>query len=443
MLIHRQVDLRDLRNRALSIMNGVDITTMVLSEPTILIANELTQTDLINIDKNVVGLVSVHGGTMSHVAILAKVKGIPLLVGVNNNILSVADNTIAILDCNNGFLDLKPTDSAIQIAKNIITQEDHQQKINRVNSSVPSVTLDGKEVKCLANITNTKEVHSIVENGGDGIGLFRTEFIFYDRPNPPTVSEQRQIYSDIAKALNDMPFTIRTLDAGGEKKISYISLPYEANPLLGMRGIKLCLEKKQILIDQLTAILMVDKPNIKIMLPMVSIIEEHRLVLDIINKLKDKLKIKNNIELGIMVEVPSVALLSDIFAKEVDFFSIGTNDLAQYTLAMDREHVKLANKIDHLHPAVIRNIDLVTRGAAKYNRPVSVCGLIASEKIALPVLIGLGVHQLSMNINVIAENKAFIRKLKYTDCQQTANDCLNFATAKEVREYLGNKYQNC
>ena len=196
------------------------------------------------------------------------------------------------------------------------------------------------------------------------------------------------------------------------------------------------------MLDQLTAILQVEEANLKVMLPMITSLEEYRLVLSILNDLKQKLQIKREIELGIMVEVPSAALLSDVFAKEVAFFSIGTNDLTQYTLAIDREHAKLATQVDHLHPAVIRNIELVACGAAKYDKPVSICGLMASEKLAIPVLIGLGIKQLSMNINVIAENKAFIRKLSFVDCQESAAHCLTLATTAEVREYLINKYKD-
>lgn len=442
LLMERQTDLRDLRNRVLSAMDGVTAKPIVLTEPTVLLADELTPTDLVKLDKKIVGLVSVTGGTTSHVAILARVKGLPLLVGVNSEILSVQDNIDVVLDSKNGFLDLAPTNEEIHAINEKITKLFHQREVDKSHAHEAAVTVDNHEIKCMANITSVKESKSIHENGGVGVGLFRTEFLFFDRENAPTVNEQQQIYSDIAKTLGGLPFTIRTLDAGGEKKVDYIKLPFEENPGLGIRGIRLCLEQRELLIDQLTAILKVEQTNLKVMLPMISTIEEYRLVLDILNDLKQQLQIKTDIELGIMVEVPSVALLSDIFAKEVAFFSIGTNDLTQYTLAIDREHPKLASQIDHLHPAVIRNIELVTCGARKYNRLVSICGLMASEKLAIPVLIGLGVQQLSMNINVIAENKAFIRKLSHVDCQQTAADCLTFATTLEVREYLTNKYKD-
>jgi phosphoenolpyruvate-protein phosphotransferase len=441
LLVERQTDLKDLRNRVLNAMSGVTAKPIILSEPTILVADELTPTDLVKIDKNVVGLVSVTGGATSHVAILARVKGIPLLVGVNSQILSVDDNIHVILDTKNGFLDLAPSMTDINAIKQQIAKLFHQREVDIANANERSITNDGHEIRCMANITSVKEASAIKKNGGAGVGLFRTEFLFFDREHAPTVSEQQKIYNEIADTLDGLPFTIRTLDAGGEKKVDYIKLPFEVNPGLGIRGIRLCLEQRELLLDQLTAIFKVEHSNIKVMLPMIASIEEYRQVLDIFNELKQKHGVKHKIELGIMVEVPSAALLSDIFAKEVAFFSIGTNDLTQYTLAIDREHPKLASAIDHLHPAVVRNIELVTRGAKKYDKPVSVCGLMASEKLAIPVLIGLGIRQLSMNINVIAENKAFIRKLNLADCESAAAYVMTLATTAEVREYLTSKYK--
>lgn len=442
LLIERQTDLKDLRNRVISAMSGVEAKALELTEPTILLADELTPTDMVNIDKNIVGMISVTGGATSHVAILARVKGIPLLVGVNSQILTIEDNIEVILDSTNGFVDLKPKQDDLLVIKERIASIERQKEIDLANASQESITIDGKLINCMANITSVKESKQVKANGGVGVGLFRTEFIFFDRDSAPTVEEQHIIYKDISDNLAGLPFTIRTLDAGGEKQVDYIKLPHEVNPVLGVRGIRLCLEQKELLINQLTAILKVDHPNIKVMLPMITSIEEYRTVKQIFEDLKKQYNVKHDIELGIMVEVPSVALLSEIFAREVAFFSIGTNDLTQYTLAIDREHPKLANQIDHLHPAVIRNIDLVSRGAKTNNKLVSICGLMASEKLAIPVLIGLGIDVLSMNSNQIAENKALIRKLSYQDCVETAKHCLSLGTVYEVRSYLSDKYKD-
>ncbi len=441
LLIERQNDLKDIRCKVLSAMLGIEVKALSFTKPTILLADELTPTDMINIDKNIVGMISVTGGATSHVAILAKVKGIPLLVGLNSQILNINDGMEVILDVSNGFVDLQPSQKDLQIIEERINKIKSQKEIDLVNAKEESITLDGKFIDCMANITSVNESMKVHTNGGTGVGLFRTEFIFFDRNDAPSIEEQHIIYRDILTNLKGLPFTIRTLDAGGEKQLSYIKLPHEVNPVLGVRGIRLCLERTDLLINQLTAILKLDQPNIKVMLPMITSIDEYRVVKQIFNNIKNQYNVKNNIELGIMVEVPSVALLSEVFASEVDFFSIGTNDLTQYTLAMDREHSKLASQIDHLHPAVIKNIDLVARGAKVHDKPVSVCGLMASDKLAIPVLIGLGIEILSMNINQIAENKAFIRKLNYQDCINTAKYCLTLGTTEEVRSYLNNKYK--
>lgn len=251
LLIERQTDLKDLRNRVLSAMSGVSAQAMRLTQPTILLADELTPTDMVNIDKHVVGMVSVTGGATSHVAILARVKGIPLLVGVNSQILSENDNIEVILDSTNGFLDLKPSNEDLNIVKQRIAQIYHQQELDKANAHQESITTDSKVIKCMANITSVKESTKITANGAAGVGLFRTEFLFFDRESAPTVEEQFKTYTDISNNLEGKPFTIRTLDAGGEKKVDYIKLPHEVNPVLGIRGIRLCLEQRELLLDQL------------------------------------------------------------------------------------------------------------------------------------------------------------------------------------------------
>lgn len=438
LLIERQTDLKDLRNRILAVIDGVEAKAIKLIEPSILLADELTPTDLVNIDANIVGLVSVTGGASSHVAILARVRGLPLLVGVNASILDEANDITAILDASSGYIDLTPESVHIEELQQKMVLARQQHEIHLANAKKDAITVDGHKIKCLANITGVEESSRLRQNGADGVGLFRTEFIYFNRDDAPSVDEQHQVYSAISCNLLGQTFTIRTLDAGGDKPVNYLKFPHEQNPALGIRGIRLCLEHESLLIDQLTAILKVLDSNIKIMLPMISDLSEYRRVKEIIESLKQKLNITHKIELGIMVEVPSVALLSEVFASDADFFSIGTNDLTQYTMAIDREHSKLAAGADHLHPAVLKSIELTVKGALRYNRPVSVCGLMASEKLGIAVLVGLGITELSMNMNVIAENKEFIRMLDFTKCKSMADHCLTLGTAAEVRAYLRN-----
>ncbi|MCE2705591.1 MAG: phosphoenolpyruvate--protein phosphotransferase [Proteobacteria bacterium] len=443
LLIERQTDLRDVGNRILTAINGKEIQSLELNSPSIIIANELTPTDMLSLNEHVVGLVSVRGGTTSHVAILAKMRGIPLLIGVDESLLTENTLTDVILDTKKGYLNLSPTIKEVNTITDIMLTEKLKHEADKNNALNKAITTDGVVINCLGNIGSVEDAVTLKDNGAEGVGLFRTEFIFLDKSKEPTIAQQNIVYQEILNYIEPQnPFILRTLDAGGEKQIAYLNMPHEINPVLGMRGLRLCLEHREIFINQLTAILNLDKPNIKIMLPMVTTIEEYRTAKGIVDDLIKKLNIKSTIELGIMVEVPSVALLSDVFAAEVAFFSIGTNDLSQYTLAIDREHSRLASHIDHLHPAVLRNIDLVVKGAAIHNRPVSVCGLMASESLALPVLIGLGINTLSMNINSIPENKALIRKLSYANCKEIAQKCLGMATSLEVRKLLLSLYRS-
>ncbi len=421
-------------------MNIASAETLSHDVPTILLADDLTTTDLVRIDKNIVGLISVNGGTTSHTAIIARAKGIPLLVGVHESILDVKDNIQVVLNCKDGYVNLTPTESDINKINSYLSELVHKHEVDLQNKEVKSQTQDGHQVDCYINISDIADSEELFSSGSVGIGLFRTEFIFLNRKSAPTIDEQYKIYADIAANIGEATFIIRTLDAGGDKYIDYLNLPHEDNPVLGVRGIRLSLERKDLLIDQLTAIAMVNKSNIKVMLPMISSIEEYRIVRQIFNEIQEQTGMTANIELGIMVETPSAALISDTLAKEVDFFSIGTNDLSQYILAIDRDNSRLATRIDHLHPAVIRSINMIIKGAKSMNKPVSVCGLMASDKLAIPLLIGLGIDQLSMSANLVAQNKAFIRELNYAKCVDAALHCLELSSTLEVRQYLKDKF---
>lgn len=441
LLIERQSDLIDVKDRILTKLCGEENrVTQSYTEDVILVAEDYTPSQIIAMTDRIKGLVSVRGGVTSHVSILARTRGIPLLVGVAKDVLQEVSREVILDTANTAMLNSKPSLDELSSARVEVTHREEALQVAKESSAKPATTLDNVQINCLANIGNIEEAKIAVANGGEGVGLFRTEFMFLETKSAPDEEFQLAEYSAINKVLGSKSFVIRTLDAGGDKKIPYITQTHEENPMLGVRGVRLCLANRELFKTQLRAILRTNADNIKIMIPMISRLTEYRAVKQIVEELKSELNTAAVIQLGIMVEVPSVAFMSESFAKEVDFMSIGTNDLTQYVMAIDREHTELAKEIDHLHPAVISAIAATAKGASKYNTSLSVCGLMASEKLAIPVLIGLGIKNLSMTVSTIPENKAFIRTLDYDKCKEIAEHCLGLSTAIEVREYLKNQF---
>lgn len=441
LLIERQSDFIDVRDRVLTEICGAENkVTQTYTEDVILVAEDFTPSQVIAMSDQVKGLVSVRGGVTSHVSILARTRGVPLLVGVAKEVLQEANKVVILDTANSAVLNTQASNDELTTAKAEVAKRAEVLRIAKEASSLPATTTDGYQVNCLGNIGNIKEAEIATANGAEGVGLFRTEFMFLETKEAPSEEAQYKEYTAINKALNQKPFVIRTLDAGGDKKIPYITQMHEDNPMLGVRGVRLCLANRELFKTQLRAILRTESENIKVMIPMISKLSEYRAVKQMFEEIKTELNIKANVQLGIMVEVPSVAFMSEAFAKEVDFMSIGTNDLTQYVMAVDREHTELAKEVDHLHPAVITAIAATARGANKHSTYLSVCGLMASEKLAIPVLIGLGIKYLSMTVSAIPENKAFIRTLSYAKCKEVADHCLSLTTAIEVREYLKNQF---
>jgi len=441
LLIERQSDFIDVRDRVLTAICGSDNkVTQSYNEDVILVADDFTPSQVIAMSEQVKGLVSVRGGVTSHVSILARTRGIPLLIGVAKEILQESSKLVILETVNTATLHTLPSSDELTQAKAEVSKREEVLRVAKESSSLPATTTDGYQVNCLANIGNVKEAEIAAKNGAEGVGLFRTEFMFLESKEAPTEEAQYEEYMAIDKALGHKPFVIRTLDAGGDKKIAYLTQMHEDNPMLGVRGVRLCLANRELFKTQLRAILRTEAENVKVMIPMISKLSEYRAVKQMFEEIKTELNIKANVQLGIMVEVPSVAFMSEAFAKEVDFMSIGTNDLTQYVMAVDREHTELAKDVDHLHPAVITAIAATARGANKHSTYLSVCGLMASEKLAIPVLIGLGIKYLSMTVSAIPENKAFIRTLNYAKCKEVADHCLSLTTAIEVREYLKSQF---
>jgi multiphosphoryl transfer protein len=440
MLAQRATDLRDIGRRVLRLLVGVDTKAVAYPPNTILLAADLTPSDMANLDRaHVIGFCTMAGGATSHVAILARSMGIPAIVGAESRVLELADGMPVILDGNLGQLRLNVSPAEVDRVRSQIVRQQVKQANDLGSAMQPAITLDQHRIQVVANISNLQDAEKSVALGSEGVGLLRSEFIFMDRAAAPSEDEQTNIYRSILATLgNDRPMVIRTLDVGGDKPLAYLPLPHEANPFLGERGIRIGLDRPDLLRTQLRAILRsASAGKLRVMFPMVGRLEEIRQVKAMLEAERKQLGIEP-IEVGIMVEIPAAAILAEQFAQEVDFFSIGTNDLTQYTLAIDRGHPKLAPLADGLNPAVLRLIAQTVKGAAQYGKWVGICGGIASDPQAVPILLGLGIQELSVSIPAIPSIKAQIRTLTLSDCQTLAVKALTMATAAEVRALCPN-----
>ena len=437
----RKIDIEDLKNRVIRILAGSRDSNFDVEHPSVLIAQDLYPTDIQYLKENIIGIALARGSESSHASILINALDIPLIVSCGDDVLKYDEGTIVILDSVKGCLVVDPNESDIALAESLQKTVQKQKERERLSAFEPAITIDKKRIEIKANISSSNDVLKAIDKGAEGIGLLRTEFLYIDRSVSPSLDEQYNIYTDIAEKLRGLPLTIRLLDIGGDKKIGYIKQEMENNPFLGIRGIRLLLENRDVLTEQINAIVKAAiNYNIRLLIPMVAFYEELEEVLNIILEAKKRYN-TNDVKVGIMIEVPSAALLSDILAERVDFFSIGTNDLTQYTLAVDRTHPKIVKLADHLHPAILRLIKGVVESAHKLGKEVSICGEVASDLEALPFLIGLGVDELSVNFQNIASVKYNIRELNYIDCRDISMLALKCKSAKEVRS-LSNKFIN-
>ena len=431
----RAADLYDVGYRVLRIMLGEEVEAIQLPDtPVIIFARDLSPSDTVSLDaEKVLGFCTSEGGPTSHTAIIARALGIPAVVGAGEQILALTNDKKVILDGKKGVISVDPSDAEIQQALEAQQQEAYRQQRMKEIAADPAITKDGHRVEIAANIGGAAEAQKALQNGAEGVGLLRTEFLFLERTTPPTEAEQQEVYSSILSTMGNLPVIVRTLDVGGDKPIPYIQTPPEENPFLGLRGIRLGLANPEILREQLSALLKsAESGNLHIMFPMISDVGELRRAVQVVSDVKAELSAKA-VKVGIMIEVPSAALLADIFAQEVDFFSIGTNDLTQYTLATDRMHGALSKNLDGLHPAVLRLISQTVEGAHKHGKWVGVCGELGSDPVAVPVLVGLGVDELSVSVPAIPEVKAIIREMDYSKSKELAQKALQCSTAADVR----------
>ena len=431
----RANDLRDLQQRVLRALLG-EAWHFELPAGAIVSAHELTPSDLLQLSaQQAAGICMAEGGATSHVAILARGKGLPCLVALGNEVLDVPQGQRVVLDAANGRLELAPSEARHAEVHQIRETQKLRRQQQQVQARQSANTTDGVTVEVAANVASSAEAQVAFDNGADGVGLLRTEFLFVDRRTAPDEQEQRQAYQAVLDAMGDKSVIIRTIDVGGDKQLDYLPLPVEANPVLGLRGIRMAQVRPELIDQQLRALLQVTPlARCRILLPMVSEVDELLQIRQRLDELCAELELTQRPELGVMIEVPAAALMAEQLAEHADFLSIGTNDLSQYTLAMDRDHAGLAARVDALHPALLRLIAQTCAGAAKHGRWVGVCGALASDPLATPVLVGLGVTELSVSPPQIGEIKDRVRHLDAAQCRQRSLELLDLSSAKAVRQ---------
>lgn len=441
-LKERAVDLRDVGSRIINNLLGiVNVNLSELDEDVIIIAKDLTPSDTATMKKDkVLGFATDVGGRTSHTAIMARSLEIPAVVGTGNVTQNVAGGEIAIVDGNEGIVIINPSDDILKEYEDKLNK--YKIRIEKLKElkDLPAVTTDGKQSMLVANIGTPKDVEGALKNGAEGIGLFRTEFLYMNRNDFPSEEEQFEAYKYVAEKMNGKPVTIRTLDIGGDKKLPYLNMPDEMNPFLGYRAIRLCLDEKEMFKTQLRALLRASAyGNILIMYPMISSVVEVRKANAILNEVKEELDTKGikydkNIKVGIMVEIPSAAVTADILAKEVDFFSIGTNDLCQYTLAVDRMNERIKDYYKPFNPAILRLIKNVIDASHKEGIFTAMCGEMAGDPLTTVILLGLGLDEFSMSASSIPNIKNIIRNISYEKAKEFTEMVLNMLTPDEIED---------
>lgn len=438
----RASDIKDVTNRILAHLLGVHIPNPSnINEQVIIVANDLTPSETAQLDRNyVLGFITDIGGRTSHSAIMARSLEIPAVVGVGAATTTIQDGDTIIVDGLTGQVLVNPSADVIadyqEKAQNYRAQQAEWSTL--VNEQ--TVSKDGVHVELAANIGSPNDLDGVVRHGAEGIGLYRTEFLYMGRENLPSEEEQFTAYKTVLEGMKGKPVVIRTLDIGGDKHLPYLPLQEEMNPFLGHRAIRLCLDQQELFRTQLRALLRASVyGNLKIMFPMIATIQEFREAKAILLEEKEKLiaggiAVGSSIEVGMMVEIPSTAVMADIFAKEVDFFSIGTNDLIQYTMAADRMNEKVSYLYQPYNPAILRLIQMVIKAAHQEQKWVGMCGEMAGDELAVPLLLGLGLDEFSMSATSILKTRALLKQLSVPEMQALATEALQLATAEEVLE---------
>ncbi|EHB64968.1 phosphoenolpyruvate--protein phosphotransferase [Paenibacillus lactis] len=443
-LQERAADMRDVTKRILKHLLGLNyVSPSEISEEVIVVAEDLTPSDTAQLNRKYVkGFTTNIGGRTSHSAIMARSLEIPAVVGTKNVLSSVQSGDLMIVDGLEGDVIINPTEAIV--AQYRAKQEAYAKQVEEWKKlrTEPTVSKDGVHVELAANIGTPNDVAGVLDNGGEAVGLYRTEFLYMGRDKLPSEEIQYVAYKSVLEKMEGKPVVVRTLDIGGDKELPYLDLPKEMNPFLGFRAVRLCLDRQDIFRTQLRALLRASvHGNLRIMFPMIATLGEFREAKAVLEEEKVKLEaegiqVASNIQLGIMVEIPSTAVLADQFAKEVDFFSIGTNDLIQYTMAADRMNERVSYLYQPYNPAILRLIKMVIDAAHREGRWVGMCGEMAGDSTAIPILLGLGLDEFSMSATSILPARSQISKLSRAEMQTLAAKALEMGTAEEVVELV-------
>lgn len=441
----RAADIKDVMDRVLAHLLGVELPNPALiDEEVIIIAEDLTPSDTAQLNKTYVKAFATNiGGRTSHSALMARSQQIPAIVGASGVTTSVAHGDIIIVDGIKGQLIMQPSEEDIEQYQAKHQAYEDEKKSWMIMKDQPSVSKDGHRVEIAANIGTPEDVDDVLTYGGEGVGLYRTEFLYMGKNTLPTEDDQFEAYKNVLERMGEQPVVVRTLDIGGDKEIPYLELPEELNPFLGHRAIRYCLENEHVFRPQLRALLRASTyGNLKIMFPMIATLEEFRRAKALLEEEKASLEaagieVSSSIEVGIMVEIPSTAVLAKQFAKEVDFFSIGTNDLIQYTMAADRMNENVAYLYQPYHPAILQLVATVIDAAHAEGKWVGMCGEMAGDPDALPILLGLGLDEFSMSATSILQTRTLLSKLSKETMASHIDAILQLSTAEEVLDYVG------
>ena len=441
----RAADIKDVTNRVLRHILGVKVVDLAgLEEEVILIAHDLTPSDTATMNKKMVlGFLTDIGGRTSHTAIMARTLEIAAVVGLNDATQTIKDGDFVVFNGDTGEVIVNPDEETIEKYTKLKKEfEDYKRELQQLKGKA-SITLDERHVELAGNIGSPKDVEGLINNDAEGVGLYRTEFLYMDKEDAfPTEEEQYEAYKAVLEGMDNKPIVIRTLDIGGDKELPYFEMDEEMNPFLGYRAIRICLDKTEIFKTQLRALYRASvHGRLRIMFPMISSLGELLSAKEIIKEVlaeldKEGIAYSKDVEVGMMIEIPSAAVISDILAKHVDFFSIGTNDLIQYTCAVDRMNQKISHLYNQFNPAVLRLIKMVIDNAHKEGKWVGMCGESAGDKRMIPILLGMGLDEFSMSPISILPARKFITSVKYEDMKKFADEVLSLSTAEEIKNHV-------
>ena len=445
----RAADIKDVTNRVLRHILGIKVVDLAgLDEEVVLIAHDLTPSDTATMNKNMVlGFLTDIGGRTSHTAIMARTLEIAAVVGLNDITKKVKDGDYIVFNGDTGEVIVNPDEETKARYISLKEEFEEYRKSLELLKGQASITTDGRHVELAGNIGSPNDVEGLIKNDAEGVGLYRTEFLYMDKEDGfPTEEEQYEAYKAVLEGMNNKPIVIRTLDIGGDKELPYFEMEPEMNPFLGYRAIRLCLDRKDIFKTQLRALYRASvHGKLRIMFPMISSLEELLAAKEVIKEVleeldAEKIAYSNDVEVGMMIEIPSAAVISDVLAKHVDFFSIGTNDLIQYTCAVDRMNQKISHLYNQFNPAVLRLIKMVIDNAHKEGKWVGMCGESAGDQKMIPILLGFGLDEFSMSPISILPARKLINSLSYEDMRKFADEVLAMGTAKEIKEYVDSKF---